>query len=250
MLDHPEEYYSHYYHYYSRRLAPKVDVRVVILVSVCAISVFQYFSWWNSYNKAISYLATVPKYRIQATEIAKEQGLLKKAKEKGKNKKSKEEIRDEEENIIKNIIKSKIDIKGGYQKPQVRDLLLFQVLLAPVHLCSYIAWYCRWVYNFNIKGKEYGEERGLHHTQVHEDVPVSVRQPGGPSERNVSQTGALDKRELRGLQAGTGGRVKEKAGQRPSVEAIPQVDEERGAWAVDLCGRLREMGHCYAGLWM
>uniref|UniRef100_A0A480V7D9 DnaJ homolog subfamily C member 25 n=1 Tax=Sus scrofa TaxID=9823 RepID=A0A480V7D9_PIG len=41
MLDHPEEYYSHYYHYYSRRLAPKVDVRVVILVSVCAISVFQ-----------------------------------------------------------------------------------------------------------------------------------------------------------------------------------------------------------------
>ncbi|CAO2580928.1 DnaJ homolog subfamily C member 25 [Lemmus lemmus] len=162
MLDHPEEYYSHYYHYYSRRLAPKVDVRVVILVSVCAISMFQYFSWWNSYNKAISYLATVPKYRIQATEIAKEQGLLKKAKEKGKNKKSKEEIRDEEESIIKNIIKSKIDIKGGYQKPQVRDLLLFQVILAPFHLCSYIAWYCRWVYNFNIKGRAYGEEERLY----------------------------------------------------------------------------------------
>ncbi|XP_038202959.1 dnaJ homolog subfamily C member 25 [Arvicola amphibius] len=162
MLDHPEEYYSHYYHYYSRRLAPKVDVRVVILVTVCAISMFQYFSWWNSYNKAISYLATVPKYRIQATEIAKEQGLLKKAKEKGKNKKSKEEIRDEEESIIKNIIKSKIDIKGGYQKPQVRDLLLFQVILAPFHLCSYIAWYCRWVYNFNIKGREYGEEERLY----------------------------------------------------------------------------------------
>lgn len=41
MLDHPEEYYRHYYHYYSRRLAPKVDVRIVILVTVCAISVFQ-----------------------------------------------------------------------------------------------------------------------------------------------------------------------------------------------------------------
>ncbi|KAL4668756.1 hypothetical protein H8958_000965 [Nasalis larvatus] len=162
MLDHPEEYYSHYYHYYSRRLAPKVDVRVVILVSVCAISVFQFFSWWNSYNKAISYLATVPKYRIQATEIAKQQGLLKKAKEKGKNKKSKEEIRDEEENIIKNIIKSKIDIKGGYQKPQICDLLLFQIILAPFHLCSYIVWYCRWIYNFNIKGKEYGEEERLY----------------------------------------------------------------------------------------
>lgn len=162
MLDHPEEYYSHYYHYYSRRLAPKVDVRVVILVSVCAISVFQFFSWWNSYNKAISYLATVPKYRIQATEIAIQQGLLKKAKEKGRNKKSKEEIRDKEENIIKNIIKSKIDIKGGYQKPQIHDLLLFQIILAPFHVCSYIVWYCHWIYNFNIKGKEYGEEERLY----------------------------------------------------------------------------------------
>ncbi|XP_029395981.1 dnaJ homolog subfamily C member 25 isoform X2 [Mus pahari] len=132
------------------------------LLVATAYETLKYFSWWNSYNKAISYLATVPKYRIQATEIAKEQGLLKKAKEKGKNKKSKEEIRDEEENIIKNIIKSKIDIKGGYQKPQVRDLLLFQVILAPVHLCSYIAWYCRWIYNFNIKGKEYGEEERLY----------------------------------------------------------------------------------------
>ncbi|CAH6790422.1 Dnajc25 [Phodopus roborovskii] len=132
------------------------------LLVATAYETLKYFSWWNSYNKAISYLATVPKYRIQATEIAKEQGLLKKAKEKGKNKKSKEEIRDEEENIIKNIIKSKIDIKGGYQKPQVRDLLLFQALLAPFHLCSYIAWYCRWVYNFNIKGKEYGEEERLY----------------------------------------------------------------------------------------
>ncbi|XP_068857105.1 dnaJ homolog subfamily C member 25 isoform X2 [Aphelocoma coerulescens] len=59
MLDHPEEYYRHYYHYYSRRLAPKVDVTIVILVTVCAISVFQillapfywckyivWYCWW------------------------------------------------------------------------------------------------------------------------------------------------------------------------------------------------------------
>ncbi|XP_072454192.1 dnaJ homolog subfamily C member 25 [Notamacropus eugenii] len=162
MLDHPEEYYSHYYHYYSRRLAPKVDVRIVILVTVCAISVFQFFSWWSSYNEAINYLATVPRYRIQATEIAKQQGLLNKAKEKGKNRRSKEEIREEEENIIKNIIKSKIDIKGGYQKPKVCDILLFQIILAPYHLCAYIVWYCRWIYHFNIKGQEYGEEERLY----------------------------------------------------------------------------------------
>lgn len=41
MLDYSEEYYSYYYYYYSRRLVFKVDVRVVILVSVCVILVFQ-----------------------------------------------------------------------------------------------------------------------------------------------------------------------------------------------------------------
>ncbi|XP_061488121.1 dnaJ homolog subfamily C member 25 [Rhineura floridana] len=162
MLDHPEEYYSHYYHYYSRRLAPKVDVRIVILVTVCAISVFQFFSWWSSYNEAINYLATVPKYRIQATEIARQQGLLNRAKEKGKNRRSKEEIRKEDEEIIKDVIKNKIDIKGGYQKPQIYDILLFQILLTPFYLCKYIGWYCWWIYCFNIKGQEYGEEEKLY----------------------------------------------------------------------------------------
>ncbi|XP_009706059.1 PREDICTED: dnaJ homolog subfamily C member 25, partial [Cariama cristata] len=162
MLDHPEEYYRHYYHYYSRRLTPKVDVRIVILVTVCAISVFQFFSWWSSYNEAINYLATVPKYRIQATEIARQQGLLNKTKEKGKNRRSKEEIREEEEEIIKDIIKNKIDIKGGYQKPKIYDILLFQILLAPFYLCKYIIWYCWWIYCFTIKGQEYGVEEKLY----------------------------------------------------------------------------------------
>ncbi|KAE8632223.1 hypothetical protein XENTR_v10001480 [Xenopus tropicalis] len=162
MLDHPEEYYRHYYHYYSRRLAPKVDVRIVILVSVCAISIFQYYSWWSSYNEAINYLATVTKYRIQAMEIAKQQGLLNRTKEKGKNRRSKEEIKSEEEEIIRDIIKNKIDIKGGYQKPQIFDILLFQIILFPYYIFKYISWYVHWIYTFNIQGKEYGEEEKLY----------------------------------------------------------------------------------------
>ncbi|XP_072260619.1 dnaJ homolog subfamily C member 25 [Pyxicephalus adspersus] len=161
MLDHPEEYYRHYYHYYSRRLAPKVDVRIVILVTVCVISIFQFYSWRSSYNEAIKYLSTVPKYRIQATEIAKQQGLLNRGKEKGKNRKSKEEMREEDEEIIRDIIKNKIDIKGGYQKPQIYDILLFQIVLFPYYLFNYITWYVHWVYRFNIKGEEYGEEEKL-----------------------------------------------------------------------------------------
>ena len=36
-----EEYYSHYYRYYRRRVTPKVDVRLVIVVSISVISVIQ-----------------------------------------------------------------------------------------------------------------------------------------------------------------------------------------------------------------
>ncbi len=105
---------------------------------------------------------TVPKYRIQATEQAKQQGLLNRTKEKGKNRRSKEEIREEEEQIIRDIIKNKIDIKGGYQKPNVSDILLCKIILFPYHLCTYVAWNFSWFYRFKIRGEEYGDEERLY----------------------------------------------------------------------------------------
>ncbi|XP_060923683.1 dnaJ homolog subfamily C member 25 [Limanda limanda] len=162
MLDHPEEYYQHYYTYYRRQLTPKVDVRIVILVTICAISIFQFYSWHSSYNEAINYLVTVPKYRIQATEIARQQGLLNRTKEKGKNRRSKEEIREQEEEVIRDIIKTKIDIKGGYQKPNLSDILLVQIVLFPYYLTTYLTWYGSWVYRFTICREEYGEEEKLY----------------------------------------------------------------------------------------
>ena len=77
MLDHPEEMWSNYYRYYRRRMAPKVDVRYVIAVSITIISAVQYYSAWSNYEDAIKYLAQVPKYRMQATQIAKDEGMLK-----------------------------------------------------------------------------------------------------------------------------------------------------------------------------
>ncbi|XP_059894798.1 dnaJ homolog subfamily C member 25 [Gadus macrocephalus] len=162
MLDHPEEYYRHYYAYYRTRLAPKVDVRVVILVTVCAISIFQYYSWQSSYNEAISYLVTVPKYRIQATEIAKQQGLLNRPKEKGRNRRTKEEVREQEEEVIRDIIKNKIDIKGGYQKPKMSDILLCKLVMLPYVLVISASWYLSWFYRFTICREEYGDEEKLY----------------------------------------------------------------------------------------
>jgi DnaJ family protein C protein 25 len=76
MLDNPDEVYSHYYHYYRRRVAPKVDVRIVIAVTITVISVVQYIGWSHSYNAALSAALRMPHYRTRAKGIARERGLL------------------------------------------------------------------------------------------------------------------------------------------------------------------------------
>ncbi|XP_070565038.1 dnaJ homolog subfamily C member 25 homolog [Ptychodera flava] len=156
MLDNPEETYRHYYRYYRRRYAPKVDVRIVIAVTITVISVVQYFSWWTRYNAAIKYLITVPKYRLKAQEIAQQDGLLDKGKKRGR--KSKEELKDEEEAVIRKIIEENMDIRGGYSKPKITDVLWIQLIVWPYYLVEYIFWYAKWVWKFNIKKEPYGIE--------------------------------------------------------------------------------------------
>ena len=65
MLEHPEEMWRNYYRYYRRRVGPKVDVRLVLAVSISLISAGQYYFGWSNYNEAIKCLSQVPKYRIQ-----------------------------------------------------------------------------------------------------------------------------------------------------------------------------------------
>ncbi|XP_077978527.1 dnaJ homolog subfamily C member 25-like isoform X2 [Glandiceps talaboti] len=160
MLDNPEETYRHYYRYYRRQYAPKVDVRIVIAVTITVISVIQYFSWWTRYNSAIKYLITLPKYRLRALEIAKEDGLLDRGKKRGR--RSKEEIKEEEEATIRKIIENNMDIRGGYSKPKVTDVLWVQLIVWPYYLIQYIIWYARWIWKFNIKKEPYGEEEKHH----------------------------------------------------------------------------------------
>jgi len=161
MLDHPEEMWRNYYRYYSRRLAPKIDVRLVIAFTISIISAVQYYSAWSNYEEAIKYLVTVPKYRIKATEIAKEDGLLKRDK-KSERGKSKEEVKLEEERIIRSVIEEKMDIQGGYAKPSYRDVLWVQLVFLPYTACLWTYFYTRWLWKFGIKREDYGEEEKLY----------------------------------------------------------------------------------------
>ena len=105
---------------------------------------------------------TVPKYRIQATEIARQQGLLNRPKEKGRHRRTKEEVREQEEEVIRDIIRNKIDIKGGYQKPKMSDILLCKVAMLPYVLVLAVSWHASWFYRFTLCREEYGPDEKLY----------------------------------------------------------------------------------------
>ncbi|XP_028144578.1 dnaJ homolog subfamily C member 25 homolog [Diabrotica virgifera virgifera] len=159
MLDNPDEYYAHYYRYYRRRVAPKVDVRIVLIVTISIISIIQYYSGWQKYDLAIKYFMTVPKYRNKALEIAKEDGLLQNDK---KQKKNKKELKEETETIIRKVIEDKMDIKGAYAKPSITDLLWIQLIIFPYTIVKYISWYVSWYWRHSILKQPYSEEEKLY----------------------------------------------------------------------------------------
>lgn len=156
MLDNPDAYYAHYYRYYRHRMAPKVDVRIVIFVTISIISIIQYFSAKQRYEFAIKYFMTVPKYRNRAMDIAKEENLLPNDK---KSRKSKQEQKEEIERIIQKIIEEKMDIKGSYAKPTIFNILWIQLLISPYTITKNLIWYIKFCRkHFLSKDPDYTEE--------------------------------------------------------------------------------------------
>jgi len=158
MLDNPEEVYRHYYRYYRHRMAPKVDVRIVIVVTISIISGIQYFSAQQKYESAIRYLVSQPKYRNRALDMAKSQGIYDDNPKKAK-KKSKAELKEETEQVIRKVIEENMDIRG---RPTIKDILWIQLILLPYTIGAYFVWQAKWIWKFNIKKEEYGEEEKLY----------------------------------------------------------------------------------------
>lgn len=162
MLDNPDEVLQHYYKYYKRRVTPKVDVRVVIIVTIAAISIIQYISWMHSYNYAISAALRMPQYRMKAKSLATEKGLLSGERKKGV---SKEDQKANDEAVLRSILEQNLSIIGGYRRPRVQDVLCFVILLSPYYLYQYTAWYIRWFWKFTYLKEEYGYEEWTYLTR-------------------------------------------------------------------------------------
>lgn len=45
--------------------------------------------------------------------------------------------------IVDNLI-----FRGGYSKPNIKDILWIQLILSPYYLVQYIIWFGRWVWKF------------------------------------------------------------------------------------------------------
>lgn len=186
MLDNPQEYYAHYYRYYRRRVSPKVDVRLVLIVTLTIISAIQYYSAWQRYEDAIKYFLSVPKYRYKAMEIIKQRDAKSSA-DTGKRaatakapKMSKAEIKEKAEEEIRVVIMENLDIKGAYAKPQWTDILWWQVIILPYTIFKYIAWYATWTWKFTIRKQEFGEEEQLY--LIRKQLGMGVHQFSGVEE--------------------------------------------------------------------
>lgn len=108
----------------------------------------------------MKYLAMQPKYRTMALEYAEDEGLLDDVRK--IKKRNKEVIKAEEEKIIRKVLEENMDIRGGYAKPKVTDVLWIQIVLLPYTLSLYFAWYASWVWRFTIQRQEYGLEEKLY----------------------------------------------------------------------------------------
>lgn len=160
MLDNPDQYYAHYYRYYRRRVAPKVDVRIVIFVTISVISIIQYYSAWQRYETAIKYFMSLPKYRNRAMDVAESEGML--SNKKAYRGKSKSEQKKQLDDIIRKVIEENMDIKGAYAKPSVYDILWVQLIVSPYTITKYIIWYFSWIWKYNIMKEPYGREEKLY----------------------------------------------------------------------------------------
>lgn len=105
-LNHPEQRAYNYYQYYRRRVAPKVDARIVVLVTLVLISIIQFLSAAQKHKEALDYAVKQEKYRNAAKEIAKERGIPLQGD--FRNRKSRKEYA---EQVLRQIIEENVDIR-------------------------------------------------------------------------------------------------------------------------------------------
>ena len=98
---------------------------MVLVALITIISALQYYVAWYNFEAMISQLASVPKYRLQALEVARQRDPALGARTRAG--KERQAAREEEERAVRRVIAELMDQHGGYQRPEVNDILGIQV---------------------------------------------------------------------------------------------------------------------------
>lgn len=139
-LAHPHEHASNQFRYYQFRakVIPGGSWTILTLL-LLVLTTIQHVSAKTRYGMAVKYWK-----RMDATlKRAKEEALIRieaSAKKKGK-KPKKDEVKLEMEKWMDEMVETgKLQIKGGYGKPNWRNLLCVQVVLLPYTLFTWFRW--------------------------------------------------------------------------------------------------------------
>ena len=89
---------------------------------------------------------------MQALDIARERGILITDK-----KVSKEIIKKKEEEAIKAIIEELMDENGGYQRPELNQILWIQIIRFPRTFYEFLKFHLDWIWRFYILRHEYSD---------------------------------------------------------------------------------------------
>ncbi|KAI0989406.1 hypothetical protein GJ496_010522 [Pomphorhynchus laevis] len=141
-LDDPTAYYKTYYKYYRRRLSPKVDVRIVIAAFVIVASGIQYYIQHSTYEQTMNSFLNVPKFKNQAMQIARQQGLLINDR-KEKRSFDRTEIKYRQDIILKEIIAKELGADRVLQ-PSLKRIFVIQFACLPYTIIRYFVWLIHW----------------------------------------------------------------------------------------------------------
>ena len=182
LLENPEAYYEHYYRFYRHRYAPKVDVRIVIVSTILIITVVQYVNSYLNYWTKIRQVAQVPRFRMQALNLAKERQIKldEVAEEKTRDRAElKRRAKDYEERLVQHVLATTpedvdIGLVTLLRPVKFEDTLLVQIVYLPKTLYHKFGLNYRYYISNKFLGNPLNEEDQLELIRINFGLPLDA----------------------------------------------------------------------------
>ncbi|KAK9906567.1 hypothetical protein WJX75_004318 [Coccomyxa subellipsoidea] len=160
-LAHPKEYLYYQYRYYGSRIyrEMKIPAHYTVAAVILLCSFIQYITKRQMYDNAMTKIRRDSKYRSRLRELMHEQysSPSKKGKQAGKARKL-NDLSAEEVKALEKQVDSEVTVQGGRKKPNMKDILLCQLVLLPWNLGKLLWWDLQWIWKYRIKKQPFDED--------------------------------------------------------------------------------------------